>query len=142
MGFDELYQEIILEHSRRPRGAARLDHIPQEHAHENPVCGDAVKLEVQVDGHGKLQSIRHESRGCAISTASASIMAESLAGLSLEQARETAAAFIAVMRGELPAGELERLGELAAFQGVMRYPLRVKCATLAWHALLAELPSA
>jgi nitrogen fixation NifU-like protein len=142
MGFDELYQEIILEHSRRPHGAARLDHIPQEQVHENPVCGDSIKLEVQMNGDGRLKEIRHESRGCAISTASASIMTEQLAGLSLSEARERAATFIAAMRGELPSGALERLGELAAFTGVMRYPLRVKCATLAWHALLAALPAA
>jgi nitrogen fixation NifU-like protein len=142
MGFDELYQEIILEHSRRPRWAARLDHIPQEMVHENPTCGDSVKLEVQTDGEGRLRRIRHESRGCAISTASASIMAEQLTGMDMSEAREKAAAFIAAMRGELPSRTLEQLGELAAFQGVMRYPLRVKCATLAWHALLAALPAA
>jgi nitrogen fixation NifU-like protein len=142
MGFDELYQEIILEHSRHPRGAARLEHIPQELAHENPTCGDTVKLEVEMNGAGRLKAIRHESQGCAISTASASIMSEQLAGLSLSEARERARTFIAAMRGELPAAALEELGELAAFQGVVRYPLRVKCATLAWHALLATLPAA
>ena len=136
---DELYQEIILDHYRNPRGAARLDHVPESRVHENPTCGDAVKLEVPVKADGTAGPIRFEAKGCAISTASASLMSERLSGRPLEEARAEAERFIAVMRGAEDAGILDGWGDLACLQGVIRYPLRVKCATLAWHALLDEL---
>jgi nitrogen fixation NifU-like protein len=137
---DELYQEIILDHYRNPRGAARLDHIPESRIHENPTCGDAVKLEVPVRPDGTLGEVRFEGRGCAISTASASLMTARLSGRPLEQARADAERFIAVMRGDVQAEVLDEWEDLACLKGVIRYPLRVKCATLAWHALLDALP--
>lgn len=140
--FDELYQEIIMDHYRSPRGAAKLDHVPQAMAHENPTCGDSIKLEVVVGEGGRLERVRFEGHGCAISTASASLMTESLRGLSVADARERADTFIKALRGEIPASVLDTMGDLAAFKGLASFPVRVKCATLAWHALLVSLPGA
>jgi nitrogen fixation NifU-like protein len=146
--FDELYQEIVMDHYRKPRNAERLDHIPQAMAHENPTCGDSLKLEVSL-GQGDaadrepvrvLDRVRFDGKGCAISTASASMMTEAVRGLTVAAARELAGTFIHVMRGESPAEALDSLGDLAAFKGITGFPVRVKCATLAWHALLAQLP--
>jgi nitrogen fixation NifU-like protein len=138
--FDELYQEIIMDHYRSPRGAAKLDHVPQAMAHENPTCGDSIKLEVVVGEGGNLERIRFDGHGCAISTASASLMTESLAGLSVVDARERADTFIKALRGEVPVSVLDGMGDLAAFKGLTSFPVRVKCATLAWHAFLLSLP--
>lgn len=138
--FDELYQEIIMDHYRSPRGAAKLDHVPQAMAHENPTCGDSIKLEVVVGAGGRLERVRFDGHGCAISTASASLMTESMHGLSVADARERADTFIKALRGEIPASVLDEMGDLAAFKGLASFPVRVKCATLAWHALLVSLP--
>lgn len=138
--FDDLYQEIIMDHYRSPRGAAKLDNIPQSMAHENPTCGDSIKLEVVVGEGGVLDSVRFDGRGCAISTASASLMTESLGGLPVTEARERAATFIKALRGELPVAVLDSMGDLAAFKGIATFPVRVKCATLAWHAFLLSAP--
>jgi nitrogen fixation NifU-like protein len=147
--FDDLYQEVILDHYRSPRGAARLDHVPESAVHENPLCGDRIKIEVAVvasgavvDGDGPdcvLKSVRFEASGCAISVASASLMSQALEGRSIEEARLLAGNFIRALRGELPLETLDELGDLAALKGVARFPARVKCATLPWHALLDTL---
>jgi nitrogen fixation NifU-like protein len=136
----ELYQDILLDHYRHPHGAARLDHIPQEKTHENPTCGDSIKLEVLHDGTGRIEAVRFDAHGCAISTASASMMSERLRGASVGEAREAAREFIRILRGEREADALDEWGDLASLKGVIRLPLRVKCATLAWHALLDSLP--
>ena len=140
--FDDLYQEIIMDHYRSPRGAAKLDHVPQAQAHENPTCGDSIKLEVVVGDDDHLERVRFDGKGCAISTASASLMTETLRGLSVTDARETANTFIKALRGDLPASVLDSMGDLAAFKSLTSFPVRVKCATLAWHALLVTLPGA
>jgi nitrogen fixation NifU-like protein len=136
----ELYQEILLDHYRRPRGAARLDHVPQAKAHENPTCGDSIKVEVERGPDGRIE-VRHESRGCAISTASASMMSERLRGCTPGEARQAALQFLRILRGEQEADALDAWGDLASLKGVIRLPVRVKCATLAWHALLDSLPA-
>jgi nitrogen fixation NifU-like protein len=160
MALEDLYREIILDHAKNPRNLAVLDHIPDSLAHENPSCGDTLKLEVVVEPSGgespgieageKIARIKIQVRGCAISTASASIMSELAMGKTVQEARELADAFILAMReggGDDTAdagtgsSPLDAFDELAAFKGVMRFPVRVKCATLAWHALLAVLPS-
>jgi nitrogen fixation protein NifU and related proteins len=137
----ELYQEILLDHYRRPRGAARLDHLPQAKEHENPTCGDSIKVEVLRGPDGRIE-VRHEAHGCAISTASASMMSERLRGATPGEARETALQFLRILRGEREADALDAWGDLASLKGVLRLPVRVKCATLAWHALLDSLPPA
>ena len=106
--------------------------------HENPSCGDSLKLEVR-RRDGEVESVRFEGHGCAISMASASMMSERVSGRPLAEAREVADTFLRVMRGEEPPERLEALGDLAALGGVVRFPLRVKCATLAWHALRKAL---
>jgi nitrogen fixation NifU-like protein len=140
--FDDMYQEIIMDHYRTPRGAARLDDVPQSMVHENPTCGDSIKLSVEVGSDNHIERVRFEGKGCAISTASASLMTESLKGLSVAEARERADTFIKALRGELPADVLDGMGDLAAFKGIASFPVRVKCATLAWHAVLVSLPGA
>jgi nitrogen fixation protein NifU and related proteins len=140
--FDELYQEIILDHYRRPRGAARLDHIPESAVLENPTCGDSIKVEVLPGPGGSSIAIRFENSGCAISTASASLMTLALEGKSAAEARELALSFIQALRGETPIDLLDAMGDLVALKGVASYPVRVKCATLAWHALLLALEDA
>jgi len=87
MAFEDLYQEIILDHSRHPRNAASLDHIPEESIHENPSCGDSIKLELILGSDGTVERVRFDGRGCAISMASASIMTEQLQGKSLDEQR-------------------------------------------------------
>ena len=139
MDLTELYQEVLLDHYRRPRGAARLDHVPREKTHENPTCGDSIKVETLRGPDGGIQ-VRFEAHGCAISTASASMMSERLRGATAGQARETAQEFIRILRGEREADALDGWGDLASLKGVLRLPVRVKCATLAWHALLDSLP--
>ena len=140
--FDDLYQEIVMDHYRSPRNAARLDHIPQAMVHENPTCGDSLKLEVVVNDAGVLERVRFDGKGCAISTASASLMTESVQGLPVAAARDLANTFIHALRGETSPDVLDDMGDLAAFKGMTSFPVRVKCATLAWHALLVSLPGA
>lgn len=140
MDFTDLYQEIILDHYRRPRGAANLSHIPESKVHENPACGDSIKVEVTRGPEGVLKKVRFDAKGCAISIASASLMSGLLAGKSLTEVRRSARRFIEIMRGEGNPELLDRWGEMACLKGIIRYPVRVKCATLAWHALLDALP--
>ena len=139
--FDDLYQEIIMDHYRAPRGKTSLAEMPQSMAHENPTCGDSIKLAVALSPEGRVERVQFDGKGCAISTASASLMTESVKGLTVAEARERASSFIRALRGEVPAETLDELGDLAAFKGIASFPVRVKCATLAWHALLVSLPA-
>ena len=132
MELDDLYQEIILDHYRNPRHAGDVSDEELLVDEENPTCGDQIRLTACVED-GVVKDIRYDARGCAISTASASMMGEELIGKSVEQARASIAGFVALMRGEKEA-ELDELGDLAALEGVKQYPLRIKCATMSWHA--------
>jgi nitrogen fixation NifU-like protein len=129
----DLYQEIILDHYRHPRGQGTLDEPKIHHEGVNPLCGDEVILELRVED-GRISDIRFSGRGCAISQASASMMVESVKGKTLEEARALIQKVYAMLRGELTE-ELEELGELSALAGVSQVPVRVKCASLAWHTL-------
>ncbi|MBX6378937.1 MAG: SUF system NifU family Fe-S cluster assembly protein [Clostridia bacterium] len=133
MSFDDIYKELILEHYRHPHNRGRLDRPDVEVELSNPLCGDEVTLTLRLDD-GRIDDARFEGRGCSISIASASMMTERLKGLSLQEAQDLLARFLAVMRGESPA-EDDDLGELESLRGVARLPVRIKCATLAWHAL-------
>lgn len=137
--FEDLYRDIILDHYRNPRNAATLDHLSEAMVHENPTCGDSLRLEAVADERGVLSRVRFDAKGCAISTASASIMSEQVTGKSVKEAHELAQGFIRAVRGEGSAEILDSSVELGAFRSVMRFPLRVKCATLPWHALLVTL---
>lgn len=136
---DDLYMEIILDHYKSPRNKADLSHVDDDNMHENPSCGDTVKLEILLGDDGRITNARFDGHGCAISTASASLMTERLVGKTPEEARSFIAVFLKVLRGEEPAERLEEWGDLAVLGGVVQFPMRVKCATLAWHALEKSL---
>lgn len=137
MSLDDLYQEIILEHYRRPRNSRPLDDVVAR-VHENPACGDAIKLLVEVDDNGQV-GLAFDGKGCAISISSASMMTELVKGRTVGEAEALIDRFVRAMRGEIPSEVLDELGELASLKGVRKYPVRVKCATLAWHALAEML---
>lgn len=137
MQIDELYQEIILDHYKHPR---RSRVIPDAEAlvdEENPTCGDHIKLNADVR-EGRVADIEIDCQGCAICSASASMMAARVVGQSVAEVRRFANAFTEMMRGGPELSETE-LGDLAALRGVRQYPLRVKCATMPWHALESAL---
>lgn len=138
MAFDDLYQEIILDHYRNPRNSADLSFIPEENVHENPSCGDSVKIHAVVTD-GKVERLEFDGKGCAISVASASMMTDLLTGKTVDEAKKVISVFQSIMRGEGDVSDLEEWGELAALSGVIDFPLRVKCATLSWHALEVTL---
>ena len=132
----ELYQDIILDHNRRPRNFGALPAASHRAEGHNPLCGDQVAVAVQLDGE-VIRDIAFEGSGCAISTASASLMTEAVRGKTVEEALRLFGRFHAVLTGAAPADD--ELGKLAALEGVREYPMRVKCATLAWHTLKAAL---
>lgn len=133
----QLYQEIVLDHYRKPRNFGVLEGADREAAGHNPLCGDRVKVYLGLDGE-RIEEIRFEGAGCAISTASASLMTSALAGKTLEEARDLGEHFRAMITSKEDVGTTD-LGELEALQGVRDLPVRVKCATLAWHTLQAAL---
>ena len=138
---DDLYQEILLDHYRRPRNFGPLPGADREVDGHNPLCGDRLHLALRLDGD-RLAEIRFEGSGCAISTASASMMTEAVRGRRVGEILAIVERFRALLTGEGPAPEAAELGELAALGGVRAFPMRVKCATLAWHALRAALAGA
>ena len=128
---EELYQEIILDHYRRPRNRGKVDPADVQAKEYNPLCGDEIEVTAKlVDG--KIAEIKFDGHGCSISLASASIMTKKLAGKTPEEAAAFIEDFLKMMRGEKPFGGKE-LGDLKALEGVLKFPVRVKCATLAWH---------
>jgi nitrogen fixation NifU-like protein len=134
----DLYQEVILEHSKAPRNFRAL--TPADHKAEgyNPLCGDRFTIYLQMDGDS-IRDIAFQGSGCAISKASASMMTQALKGKSRAQAEEFFRNFHRVVTGHAVNGDEAKLGKLAVFSGVSEFPLRVKCATLAWHTLQAAL---
>jgi len=131
---DALYREVVLDHHRHPRGNRRLDVCDVEAAGRNPSCGDEVTLQLRYDGD-RIADVAVRSRGCAISTASGSILAEMIRGLTVAEARRVAAVFKAALQGEEVPAEID-LGDLEALTGVRKFPVRVKCALLPWVTLL------
>jgi nitrogen fixation NifU-like protein len=134
----ELYQEVILDHTRRPRNFGTLANANRQAKGHNPLCGDQVSVYLHMEGD-RIQDIAFQGSGCAISTASASLMTEALKGLTVREARELFQGFHALVTTGGKEGEPEALGKLAVFSGVREFPIRVKCATLAWHAVQAAL---
>jgi nitrogen fixation NifU-like protein len=137
MSLESLYQEIILDHYRHPRNFGEIEGASISTEHENPICGDHLNLQVHIE-NGHIQNIRFGGGGCAIFTASTSMMTEAVKGQTLEETEALIDKFLRLMRGEEPEG-VEELGDLEALRGVVQFPVRVKCATLGWHALEAGL---
>lgn len=139
----DLYQEVILEHSRRPRHGHKLECFDATARGDNPMCGDRIRLYLRHAPDGTIAETGFEARGCAISVASADLMAEVLRGRSEAEAREIFSAFRELARTgrtpEIDGSATEALETLQALGGVHAYPSRVKCATLPWHALIAAL---
>jgi nitrogen fixation NifU-like protein len=133
----DLYHDVILEHSKRPRNFRALEGASCSAEGFNPLCGDHFTVYLEV-GDGHIRDISFQGSGCAISKASASMMTQALKGKSTEEAEAFFQKFHDVVTGKNGV-ESEELGKLAAFAGVSEFPVRVKCATLAWHALRAAL---
>ena len=142
----DLYQELILEHSKRPHGAGLREGHDAEVHHVNPTCGDEVTLRVHLDGTGpdaRISDISYDATGCSISTASTSILATEVTGEDVAHAMRTHAAMKEMLtsKGENP-GDEEVIGDGVALAGVAKYPARVKCALLGWMALTDALAQA
>jgi nitrogen fixation protein NifU and related proteins len=136
----ELYQEVILDHSRHPRHFGTLETATHRDEGYNPLCGDRVTVYLKVDDRGRIGDVSFEGRGCAISQASASLMTEMIKGRSVAEAEKLMGGFVQLVKGEdangLQAEDRERLDVMA---GVSAFPMRVKCATLAWHTMKSAL---
>ena len=138
----ELYQTTILDHSKTPRNFGKLETANRTAAGHNPLCGDRLTLYLEVDG-GVVRSAGFEGSGCAISTASASMLTEAVTGKSVTEADALFQTFHQWVAGtgeaDLFSDDATGLGKLAVFGGVREFPMRVKCATLAWHAMSSAL---
>ena len=135
----ELYKEVILDHSKRPRNRHAMADADRQAEGYNPLCGDKLKLYVKMDGD-VVRDASFEGSGCAISTASASLMTESLKGKTRAEALALLEKFHDLLTTDAAVGD--ELGKLVVFCGVRDYPARVKCATLAWHTLKSALNGA
>lgn len=132
----ELYQQVIIDHGRHPRNQGVLDNATHQKLGYNPLCGDKLELTVRVE-NDIIKDVQFLGSGCAISMASASLMTEMLKEKTVEQARQCFEQFHQLLMGK--SHDTELLGKLLVLAGVMEFPARVKCATLAWHTLNAAL---
>jgi nitrogen fixation NifU-like protein len=136
MSLRELYQEMIVDHGKQPRNFGKLETANHAQAGHNPLCGDKLTLYVYEE-KGVIKDAHFEGTGCAISVASASLMTEAVKGKTMEEVKHLFESFHhLVTEGQEPE---EDLGKLSVFSGVAEFPVRVKCATLAWHTLMAAL---
>ena len=138
---EELYQEVILDHSRRPRNFGTLSNADVLVHGDNPACGDEIHLGVHFSADGKLEEIKFSGQGCAISQASASMMTLKLKGKTRSEAAEISRAFHDLVTTDI-ATTSKQLGDLQLLQGVRKFPQRVKCAMLAWRAVEQALAQA
>ncbi len=145
MALEELYREVILDHYRNPRNKGHLEHPQATAQGVNPLCGDEITIEVSFEGD-KVSEVAVEGQGCSISQSSASMMTEAIKGKSREEISELVGRFRQMMsldEGDDPGLDPERpgavLGDIEALQGVRQYPVRIKCASLAWNTLLEAL---
>lgn len=145
-GLDDLYREIILDHYRSPRNRGELPTPPATMVKgHNPLCGDEIMLYLLVDGD-KISDVKVGGQGCSISQSSASMMTQAVLGKPIAEARELVRQFKAMLSIESGAAsetdapvDIAALGDLAALQGVVKFPVRIKCATLAWNTLVDAL---
>jgi nitrogen fixation NifU-like protein len=136
----ELYQSIILDHNRRPKNYGALEGATSSAEGRNPLCGDEVKVELKV-ADDEIEDVRFTASGCAVSRASASIMTQAVKGKSRAEVEKLFTTFHELVTGKHKPDDRESraLGEMAAFSGVARFPIRVKCASMPWHTLQAAL---
>jgi nitrogen fixation NifU-like protein len=132
----DLYQEVILDHNRRPRNRGTIEQASHRADGHNPVCGDRIEVSLQLDGE-VVRELRFDGSGCAICMASSSLMTEAATGRPTGEVEELFHAVHGMLTGDRPASEA--LGKLRVLEGVRDYPMRVKCATLPWHTLRAAL---
>jgi len=130
----QLYQEVILDHYRKPRNKGDLDDVTHTVTMNNPLCGDVIDLLIRVQG-GRIAEIGFKGKGCSISQASASMMTERLKGKTVDEALALTHTFKQLLHGDERAADDAELGDLRALQGVSKFPVRVKCALLAWNCL-------
>ena len=143
MNLKELYQEIILDHGKNPRNLRKSENFNKDAKGHNPLCGDKVHIYLKLDENKKIEDISFEGSGCAISMASASIMTELLSGKNENQTKEIVSDFLEMIKKK-DILETKNLNEnektkLMCLSGVKKYPMRVKCATLAWHTLTSAV---
>ena len=133
---DALYQEILLDHYRKPRNKGELPEATADAKGRNPLCGDEVNVAVRMDGD-RVAEVKFTGQGCSISQASASVMTQLVTGKSETEVDALYERFHGLVTGTAPLaeGEAKGLGAMAAFAGVSKYPMRVKCATMSWHTL-------
>jgi len=134
----ELYQEVILDHHKKPRNFRKLEDANRHAEGYNPLCGDRINLFLKIE-EGIVREASFQGSGCAISTASASMMTELLKGKTEAEANALFERFHDLVTGKIPREKQADLGKLAVFAGVREYPVRIKCAILCWHALKAAL---
>ena len=135
---EALYQEVILDHNRKPRNFREMEHADRRIEGRNPLCGDEITLWVKLDGD-RVSDVSFKGSGCAISKSSASLMTSAVKGKSVAETKDLFDRFHNMITGKLPEAERATMGSLAALGGVSRFPIRVKCASLAWHALKSAL---
>ena len=137
---EQMYQDVILDHSKHPRHFGAMEDATHTGEGHNPLCGDRVKIYLSVDKEGRIADIKFQGRGCAISQASASLMTDMIMGRTVEEAEKLMGGFLHLVKGEdagaLGPDDRERLDVMA---GVSAFPMRVKCATLAWHTMQSAL---
>jgi nitrogen fixation NifU-like protein len=135
MDLTSLYQQLILDHAKNPIGAGLRDPFDSEVHHVNPTCGDEITLRVRVAG-SRLADVSFDAKGCSISVAAASVMADTVTGVDIEEAMREYELFRGIVSLGLPTdADVEELGDAAAFAGVAKFPARVKCALLGWAAM-------
>jgi nitrogen fixation protein NifU and related proteins len=135
-----LYQQVILDHSKKPRHQGKTNPVHRYHRGHNPMCGDTIELTLELNHTGdKIEDIKFEGQGCAIAIASADLMADAVRGKSTQEALEMVQQFRDMMQGkaEFPID----VRKLNVLQGISQFPIRIKCATLSWHTLKAALES-
>jgi nitrogen fixation NifU-like protein len=137
LALDDIYKEVILDHYKHPRNKRDLDGATVRCTRNNPLCGDEITVFANVED-GKVLEVAFQGAGCSISQSSASMMTESVAGVTVAEAEELAARFRGMMAGEMEPDE-DSFGDLVALKGVVKYPIRIKCAVLAWDVLQEAL---
>jgi nitrogen fixation NifU-like protein len=137
VALDEIYKEVILDHYKNPRNKREMPDAELTCSKNNPLCGDEITVYVHADG-GKVLDVSFVGQGCSISQSSASMMTESVSGKTVEEVGELSTSVRGMLSGEIEPAE-DEFGELVALKGVVKYPIRVKCAVLAWDVLQEAL---